>query len=240
MSSVVTQKGAHISATVPEPEQNILVPIRYDRIPRCEVTCCSGGTKKRRATAVGLRGSRSTQHTWKEKLEARIISKGDGCWEAAGHRLPNGVVQISSGGVGPNRIVKLAHRLSWELANGRLIPDGYVIAHTCDNPPCVRPDHLVLTTQEENVHDSVRKGRYKTWGHQKLNQTQVLAIREASALGEHQRVIAARFGIARNTVSGIVNHKTWAHLTKPVDGPQPALILESVPYVHLEIRGEVG
>lgn len=75
--------------------------------------------------------------------------------------------------------------------------------------------------------------------HPKAKHCLVLAIREASALGEHQRVIAARFGIKRNTVSGIVNHKSWAHLTKPVDGPQPALILERVPFVHLEIRGEV-
>lgn len=221
---------------VEKQKQNILDPIMDERSTCHPVTIGSGVTKKRRAPQVGLRGSRSTEHTWKEKLDARIISKGDGCWEVSGHRLHNGSVQIRGAG----NVSIPAHRLAWELAHDRPIPAGYVIAHVCDNARCVRLDHLVLTTQAENVHDAIRKGRYKTFGVQKLDQHQVLAIREASALGEHQRVIAARFGIARNTVSGIVNHKSWAHLTKPVDGPQPVLILEAVPFVHLPIRGEVA
>lgn len=176
---------------------------------------------KRRAP-VGLRAGRGQQYTWKEKLEARYISKGDGCWEVAGYQLPrNGYVQISSGSVGSaDRVVKPAHRVAWELEHGP-IPKGLIIAHICDNPRCARPSHLVATTQEENVRDSVRKGRYNTFGQQKLNAEQVLQIRDMSANGESQKVIAARFGIARNTVSGIVNHKSWAHLTVPCVGPRP-------------------
>ena len=54
----------------------------------------------------------------------------------------------------------LAHRLAWVVANGRPIPAGKVILHTCDNPPCCEPTHLRLGTQADNIADMVAKGRY--------------------------------------------------------------------------------
>ena len=50
-----------------------------------------------------------------------------------------------------------AHRVSYILAKGP-IPFGLVICHQCDNPPCVRPDHLEPGTIGENVRQAHERG----------------------------------------------------------------------------------
>lgn len=161
-----------------------------------------------RKAAVGLRGWRGQQHTPAERLAARTI-KTPTCWIVQGYRNPNnGYVQISSTKGQPPYF---AHRLAYELANGP-IPKGLKILHSCDVPQCVNPAHLSVGTQRDNILDSIRKGRYNVFGRQKLNATQVRIIREMSKAGRLQKDIAAQFQIARHTVSGIVNKKSWTHL----------------------------
>jgi transcriptional regulator with XRE-family HTH domain len=63
-----------------------------------------------------------------------------------------------------SRRSELAHRVSWELTNGS-IPEGLVVCHRCDLGLCVRPDHLFLGTQEENMLDMWHKCR--AWNVQK-------------------------------------------------------------------------
>lgn len=56
------------------------------------------------------------------------------------------------------------HRIAWELAYGP-IPFGLSrghhthVCHHCDNPACVRPEHMFLGSIEVNTADKVAKGR---------------------------------------------------------------------------------
>jgi hypothetical protein len=43
-----------------------------------------------------------------------------------------------------------AHRVSWEMFNGP-VPAGMQLDHLCRTRACVRPDHLEVVTQRENL-----------------------------------------------------------------------------------------
>lgn len=88
------------------------------------------------------------------------VTKGPDCWVWSGSRLPAGYGTIRSKGK-----TVYAHRLS-VLLDGRKIPDGHVVMHICDNPPCVRPSHLRVGTQAENRRDCADKGRNPLNGNQ--------------------------------------------------------------------------
>lgn len=81
----------------------------------------------------------------------KVRISGD-CWIWSGSRTKTGYGLFDT----PTR---LAHRISYELTTGP-IPDGLAILHKCDNPSCVRPDHLWAGTLSENQKDSKRKGRH--------------------------------------------------------------------------------
>jgi hypothetical protein len=77
-------------------------------------------------------------------------------------------------------VPKLAHRYSYELYHNRLIKDGMILLHLCDNPKCVRPDHLQEGTHKENTADMMNKGRGSVGekvGTSKLSEAQVKEIR---------------------------------------------------------------
>lgn len=77
-----------------------------------------------------------------------------GCWLWTAHTVGNGYGQIWSGGE-----FFLAHRIAYLLAIGP-IESGKLICHRCDNPRCVRPEHLFQGTVRDNANDSLSKGRH--------------------------------------------------------------------------------
>lgn len=114
-----------------------------------------------------------------------------------------------------------ASRVSWEMAVGP-IPPGLLICHHCDNPLCVRPDHLFLGTHADNHADMWRKGRANLTGrlcgskhlHAKLTEEDVRLIRQRYAAGGvTQRQLGREFGVNDRCVSGIVSRKAWRHVT---------------------------
>ena len=82
------------------------------------------------------------------------VVKTDGCW------LWTGSTSRGYGKLflpGPRTIS--AHRFSYLLHFGPF-DKRLVVCHSCDTRACVRPDHLFLGTQEDNVTDMVDKGRH--------------------------------------------------------------------------------
>lgn len=106
-----------------------------------------------------------------------------------------------------------AHRLAWELEHDQPIPKGFVVMHSCDNPPCFNPYHLSIGTKADNRADCVAKGRQargeRAGHHSKLTADDALAIR---AMPGTLREIAARYGVHIVTVSDIKRGATWRWL----------------------------
>jgi hypothetical protein len=90
------------------------------------------------------------------------VQKTDGCWMWMGSTIQTGYGQIFHRGKH-----YAAHRLSYEMHFGKI--EGHVpghpekeicVLHTCDEPRCVKPEHLSLGTDKDNHDDMMRKGRY--------------------------------------------------------------------------------
>lgn len=78
-----------------------------------------------------------------------------GCWLWMQYVGKNGYGQLSRGSK-----LHYLHRLSYEVHKGP-IPMGMHILHSCDVRSCVNPAHLAVGTNQDNIFDSVKKGRRK-------------------------------------------------------------------------------
>lgn len=114
------------------------------------------------------------------------------------------------------------HRLAYCEAKQIPMGDikGFVIRHTCDNPRCINPQHLLLGTHQDNVDDKMRRGRHTAVAgsahyRAKLNEEAVLFIREHYKPRCKQYggvALAEYFGISPQLVSGIIKRTSWKHI----------------------------
>lgn len=131
------------------------------------------------------------------------VAKTNGCWNWTAARDLHGYGALRVAG----RVVG-AHRHSYALANGP-IPPGHHVLHHCDNPACVRPDHLFLGSRAENMGDMVRKGRQAKGernGQAKLTAEQVGEIRSSDL---PQFRLADIYGVSNQQISLIKSGKRW-------------------------------
>ena len=141
------------------------------------------------------------------------IRKEKDCWLWVGTKDTNGYGQFSING----RAV-LVHRFSYELHKGKIPkPDkrsyhGTCVLHTCDIPNCVKPKHLILGTQIDNIKDRDIKMRLSC----KLNKHLANQIRETYKMGLEiaskrvsQYYLAEKYGVSRGTIEDIILNRTW-------------------------------
>lgn len=109
-----------------------------------------------------------------------------------------------------------AHCVSYALACGGPPPKGYWVLHRCDNPLCVRPDHLFLGTAQDNSSDMIAKGRSLHGarnGRAVLTDNNVVEARKRrDAEGWSWRRLANHFGVCPSTIRSAVLGETFKHV----------------------------
>ena len=153
----------------------------------------------------------------------RRVRISDKCWEWTGSK--------NRFGYGKSVLIPIestAHRVSYRIFNGD-IPKGSCVMHICDNPGCVKPEHLKLGTHEQNWKDRVIKGRTATGinhGSRKHPEKIRRGIRHHRAKLTEEDVreiltkkqfesgvsLAKKFNVSVNTISRIKLRNGWKHI----------------------------
>jgi hypothetical protein len=82
-----------------------------------------------------------------------IVNPDTGCWNWIGSKVP----PLGYGQFYVEGKLTRAHRFSYKTFVGD--PGLFYVLHSCDNAPCVNPEHLFLGTQQDNMTDKRLKGR---------------------------------------------------------------------------------
>jgi hypothetical protein len=143
------------------------------------------------------------------------VDRGEGgeCWEWEGQRH----YLQGHGRFKFDEDYYYAHRVAYRLEYGEI---GGQINHSCENPPCVNPNHLYDGSQQENMEDASESDSFNPLRGEdvevsKLTESQVVEMRERYAAGETQTELAADYPVNQARVSRIVRGEAWPHAAGP-------------------------
>lgn len=157
------------------------------------------------------------QRSWSK---VAIVEDEHSCWEwrAARRRVTGedyGQFRWTPPGKEKSEVMS-AHRVAYYLSHGYLPNVG---CHTCDNPPCCRPDHIYDGTHKTNGEDKARRGRGRTTPQRGednvtavLTDAIVIDARRRSKDGETQQALADEHGVSRDVLGYAIRGETWSHL----------------------------
>ena len=160
------------------------------------VNCCS-------RKCLGVVNAQRQQLVTKATFFDETIKVGE-CWEWPFSRNRGGYGKIVFEGKQTT-----AHRVAFLIARGALARGDFV-CHTCDNPICVRPDHLFVGDAAANARDMAEKGRACRGHAHHSVRLSPKAVREIRASAQSGRLVAAQFGVSKRAVQKIRRRQTWA------------------------------
>ena len=168
-----------------------------------------------------------------ELTESQIINFwnkvkfGSKCWIWTGIRRRDGY-----GAIPINQKMYVSTRVAYKLTHGNC-PVDKMICHTCDNPPCVNPTHLVADTHIGNMKDMTSKKReargirHGSVTHPnslprgskhhkaKLIEEEVIHIKQLLAAGESCNSVHEIYKdkVSKSLISDINRGIIWKHIT---------------------------
>jgi hypothetical protein len=105
-------------------------------------------------------------------------------------------------------VMRSAHAVAWEIANGCAVPEGKIVRHVCHHPLCQNPSHLLLGTEADNRADDKAAGKVYT----RLKPAQIIlvaALRDKSSAA----AVAKQFNVGVTTVRNIWRGKSHKRTT---------------------------
>lgn len=152
------------------------------------------------------------QRFWAKVTIPSIERTSDGCWLWIGGKTSfgHGRFCFSRGNLMP------AHKYMWELVNGSIVT-GLQVLHRCDVPACVRPSHLFLGTQADNICDMIQKHRKASQSGEnnssaRLTPDDVREIRALYTPGRGVSALAGKYGVHPVTIRQIAKRERWGRV----------------------------
>lgn len=135
------------------------------------------------------------------------VEKTDYCWLWTGTLSTPGYGMLSINGHYQN-----ASRIAWELYHGET-PGKKHVLHRCDNPRCVRGDHLFIGSHQDNMKDMVQKHRHHHGETHRSHKLTEQAVREIRVSKFTHRKLASIYSVGQSVISRIKAGKAWKHVT---------------------------
>lgn len=141
-----------------------------------------------------------------DKLKELIRKDTEGCieWPFGRHRSGHGIINIE-------RKTLYTHRILYEITHQKDIT-GLIIRHTCDNPGCINPKHLLEGTHQDNVQDRVDRNRSalgENNGRSVLFEQDVLDIYKST---ESNSILSRQYSVDGKTIRNIKQRRLWKYL----------------------------
>jgi hypothetical protein len=130
----------------------------------------------------------------------------DACWPWTESFNPQGYGTTRYHGA-----VMAASRAAF-LWNGGILEAKMMVRHSCDNPPCCNPGHLLRGFAIDNVREAFERNLLPIGSKRVQAKLSEDIVRMIRLDGRTQRKIAASFGVHQSVISRIKNGRKWTHV----------------------------